>query len=321
MPDRSPVLGIGRNAVTRLFNELLRHLARAVRIAAIGALTPGSMTSEGLLTGLGRRRILSATVEPFKLLFPVRRGASSPLESFIVDHTDAAWEETLTAEGTRMRDVLGQRRAAALAAGNDDLATLLEMANAGVDRRLAAARAFNDVTRWQDSRGYTLSDRVWDARAATRLAIDRELRLSIARGDDALDVAKRLEGFLAPGNAATTRTPGRGGTGNAAARRLARTELSRSYNQSAVTSAAANPFVKGMRYVLSGSHPKADRCSDLAQADGYGLGAGCYPIGSFPTPPIHPNCLCHSSPLVMSGEDRRRLLRQRYGFTDGENRV
>lgn len=316
MPDRPPVLGANRNAATRAFDRMLATMAREVRIAAIGALTtPGSVSSDGLLTGLGRRRILTAIADPLQVLFPVRRGASSPLESFIADYADVAWERTLTAEGTRLRDILGTQRTAALAAGDTDLATLLRMADAGIDRRLAAARAFSDTRTWVDPNGYRLSDRVWNARTATRTAIDREVRLSVARGDDAIQVARRLEPFLAPGNAATTMTPGgRAGIGNAATRRLARTELSRAYNHAAVTSAAANPFVLGMRYHTSGVHKDTDSCDDYASQDVYDLGVGGYPVEAFPTPPQHPHCRCFGTSLVMPADQRQALLRHRYGL-------
>lgn len=160
------------------------------------------------------------------------------------------------------------------------------------------AEAFDDTRSWVDPRGYTLSDRLWRARQADRDAIDTILRSAIAAGDDPLKAAKRLEDYLTPvGHATRTSTP-RSGSGNYAARRLARTEVTRAFGQATIQAADLNPFVDGVKWNLSGSHPKPDACDGHARRHSRGMEPGVYRPSETPRYPEHPMCLCHLSPVV-----------------------
>ena len=159
---------------------------------------------------------------------------------------------------------------------------------------------------WVTSDGYRLSDRVWDAGQETRRTIDSILKQALATGEDALETADKLETYLNPalrpkrtkaGNlrrnqprSIVTATPGRGGHGSYATRRLARTEMSRAHAESTRVAAELNPYVTGLTYRVSGNHPKADECDKTAK--GGEQGDGVYPIGSCPLPPRHPHCRC-----------------------------
>ena len=173
---------------------------------------------------------------------------------------------------------------------------------------LLRAYGFDSTSTWKDSRGYTLSTRIWRARREVRSQIDRVLREAIANGTDALEVADILEQYLDPALAPVrnslgrlirnqkpvivTRAPGRGGAGSASARRLARTEITRAMGQATIMAGQANPFCEGIRWNLSTSHKDQDICDQHANADDYDLGRGVYPVESVPPYPSHPHDLC-----------------------------
>lgn len=152
----------------------------------------------------------------------------------------------------------------------------------GDDYRQSLADNLDDTRSWVDPNGYQLSDRVWAAREADRAVINNVLRAGVANGTSALEVAKVLEKYVNPAS----------GAGNYAARRLARTEITRALGAGTLDAAARNPFNKGVKWALSGSHPRSDLCDPNAGQDKYGLGTGVYPVGQVPRYPGHPNCLC-----------------------------
>ena len=206
-----------------------------------------------------------------------------------------------------------------------------ESATATEERNL---RAYGlDVTRqWVGEGGYRLSDSVWDARQATREQIDRLLRDAIASGEDALDVADKLEQYLDPSLAPkltatgryvrnqapviVTRSPGRGGMGSYPARRLARTEITRAHGAATIWAAERTPGNVGVKWNLSGSHPKSDPCDVHASRDS-GLGPGVYPPKDVPRYPEHPMDLCNLSQATTDDVDGLvEDLRARYSLSE-----
>ncbi len=183
---------------------------------------------------------------------------------------------------------------------------------------LMRSYGFDDTRSWVDPNGYRLSDRLWRSRKAVRDQIDQVLRNAIANGTDALDVADILEQFLNPDYAPVrnalgrlirnqikgivTRAPGRSGYGSFFARRIARTEISRAHAEATRLAALRNPFAQGIRWTLSGSHPREDECSELANRD-IGLGRGVYEPENAPRMPQHPQCLCHWQTVVSDDVD------------------
>lgn len=163
---------------------------------------------------------------------------------------------------------------------------------------------FDPTRSWVDPAGHKLSDRIWMGGEDLRSRIDGILDYHIQRGTNAVEVGRELELYLtydgrinAKGQQVFTRTP-YGNSGLARPRTLARTEISRAYGAATTQAAALNPFVAGLKWRLSASHPQMDQCDQRASADPNGLGKGVYPVDSVPRYPDHPNCLCTLSPKV-----------------------
>jgi hypothetical protein len=141
---------------------------------------------------------------------------------------------------------------------------------------------------WVDPNGYRLSDRIWNTAGNTRTRLDAFLEDRIRNGQGALQMSRELETFLVPGRALRTSKP-YGTDASFDAMRLSRTEIARAHAAAAEISAAMNPFVQGLRVVLSGSHRKRDICDDAAAS-------GPWPKDEIPFRyrlPLHPACLCH----------------------------
>lgn len=152
---------------------------------------------------------------------------------------------------------------------------------------------------WNTPDGYRLSDRIWNADNELRRRIDALLRDGLRNGDGSLVLSRRLERFLIPGRAALrTRRP-YGTDASFDGMRLARTELARAFNYAAYIAGYSNPYVSGIDWALSPSHPKVDICDSLATIDmGGGRIKEPYPMGSANVPPAHPHCLCTSRSVV-----------------------
>lgn len=199
-----------------------------------------------------------------------------------------------------------------------------------IDREFAstaakqAAAEFDDVRTWVDPRGYRLSDRIWQSRQDVRRQIDLTLQEAVANRTDALVVAKQLEQHLNPSYALlrgpdgkilknqprgiVTKAPGRGGQGSYAARRLARTEISRAHAQATQKAAALTPFALGWQWNLSAQHPKPDACDANATNNDFKLGPGVYPPNAGPRMPNHPHCLCFST--IVTRDDLDNVLKE-----------
>lgn len=200
----------------------------------------------------------------------------------------------------------------------DAPAELLRMLAYAPEERRRRAAALDDARTWVDPRGWRLSDRVWLARSTVRAAIDDALREAIRDGLPAAEVADRLERFLRPRarlvRTATGVNPRYQGAGSYSGRRLVRTEVSRAHAAATVQSAQVlGPLAQGLRFQLSPSHVRADRCDPLADHD-EGLGRGVYPVDAFPAPPRHPHCLCCASVVVVPRDEAVAVIRARYGL-------
>jgi hypothetical protein len=76
---------------------------------------------------------------------------------------------------------------------------------------------------------------------------------------------------------------------------IARTEAMQAARESARASMAKQPWVHGIRWTLSGSHPRADVCDVYAATDMFGLGPGGYPVDRVPG--RHPLCMCFEAAI------------------------
>lgn len=223
-----------------------------------------------------------------------------------------------------------------MAPTEDEIRDLFAMANnpAIAAERVARADGFDPSRSWVDGSPKRLSDRLWSARQWDRDQIDALLVNAIRTGEDGLVTARKLEQFLDPAFAPTRRdgrrivrgqnraivtdAPGRGGSGSFPARRLARTEITRAHGAGTIAAAEKSPFVQGVRWMLSGRHPKADPCNGNAERDS-GLGAGVYPPKDVPTYPNHPQCLCSLAPVANPDADAVvDALRQQFGLGEVE---
>ena len=78
--------------------------------------------------------------------------------------------------------------------------------------------------------------------------------------------------------------------------RLARSEINNAFHAISVNHNVEKPWVEGMRWHLSRSHPKPDDCDKFAK--GGPKGDGVYrPPSNTPRKP-HPHCFCYVTPEV-----------------------
>jgi hypothetical protein len=149
-------------------------------------------------------------------------------------------------------------------------------------------------------RARVLSTRVYKNAALSSGAVERQIRASIIQGENARQLAKRVEQFV------SAKTPG--GVSYAALR-LARTELNNAFHEQQKMQGDA-PWVKSIKWNTSRSHPKKDSCDDLATQNLHGLGRGCYPADAVPDKP-HPQCLCFTTFNTISEKDMLALVVRR----------
>ena len=169
---------------------------------------------------------------------------------------------------------------------------------------------------WVDPNGYVLSDRIWRMGTDTRTRLDAMIAESIRRGDSALNISKMAERFMLPGRAALRTNKPYGTDASYRGMVLGRTEIARAHGWATILSARLNPYVEGVDWALSASHPKLDICDDLATL-GMGGGRLREPYGLYDVPayPPHPQCLCNLQSVVTADmqsvtDDLRQWMEQ-----------
>ena len=148
---------------------------------------------------------------------------------------------------------------------------------------------------WQDSRGYQLSDRIWNTSVETRRAIDDMISAAFREGMGALELSRILESALIPGMDAIRTDRPYGTDLSFFAMRLAQTEIARAANHSAYISAYLNPYVDRIDVARS---PNGDaRCPICPRFATIGIGGERlrepYSIYAANIPPYHPYCKDH----------------------------
>jgi hypothetical protein len=208
----------------------------------------------------------------------------------------------------------GQRRAAlrAIEGADFDLKSLLrglppDVASALIDSTRAGARLALDraIARLGGRNQIVLAQSVYRNTQLMDGTIDRLINSGIARGLSAREMAAEVRRFILPNV--------RGGV-SYAAMRLGRTELNNSYHSASVAYWSDSPFVPGMQWNLSGSHPKADICNEYADEDHERLGRGVFSTLNVPPKP-HPQCLCYVVPQSLSDDEIVRKMNR--GDFDG----
>jgi hypothetical protein len=185
----------------------------------------------------------------------------------------AAVENMFTYERMLWRSVMDQR----------DVDTLLRSA------KRQAARSVDVVeTRMLGYSRIPLSERVYKSQKLLSGQVDRLVDHALARGVSAKELADDVRAFIKP------TTPG--GV-RYAAMRLGRTEINNAFHATQVRQAIRSPAIEGMKWNLSGSHPKPDECNDYADHGGDGV----WLPAEVPAKP-HPMCLCYMTPVTVPRE-------------------
>lgn len=170
--------------------------------------------------------------------------------------------------------------------------------------------------------GLNTPARVWKIDREFRDDFNLVLLNGVQQGDSAYNVAKQLEQLIGAGadcprwtstrlygmTPSERRTSAAGLIRGAAcdgqgvsyrALRLARTEIQKIHDQAFERQAAQLPFVDLVQVHLSPAHSKDTRCECETIVAGGENGDGVYPVGEIDLP-IHPNCLCFKTFVLMS---------------------
>ena len=123
--------------------------------------------------------------------------------------------------------------------------------------------------------------------------IDKVVNNGILLNKSAREIATDVRVYIRPD------TPG--GV-SYAAQRLGRTELNNAFHETTRRNAEAQPWVEGMKWHLSGSHPRPDECNRYAEQDSYRMGEGVYPSSRVPSKP-HPQCFCYISAVTKPNDE------------------
>lgn len=167
-------------------------------------------------------------------------------------------------------------------------------------------------------KGLNLSDQLWQKSENFTANITEIIRQSVVLGQDAVITARILEQYVQK----DTRTLVRDYPNMMKhlkgkvpedlcyeSLRLVRTETTAAFGEGTIAAAKATPSCKGIKWVLSLSHPVMDICDELAAHD-EGLGLGVYSLGNEPRYPAHPNDMCFLVPVHEQPEDFVQRLRR-----------
>lgn len=86
------------------------------------------------------------------------------------------------------------------------------------------------------------------------------------------------------------------------ARRIARTELQRAYQDGEFAQWINDDDVVAFQWRTSSKHSDCDICDLYKEADLYGLGKGVFPKDKVPSLPLHPHCMCYLKPILQGAE-------------------
>lgn len=161
--------------------------------------------------------------------------------------------------------------------------SILAQGRAGIDNLLARGAA-----------GIPLSQQVYRTSVASGQQLDRTLNALILNGASAREIATRVKGFIDPATA---------GGASYAAMRLGRTELNNAFHTVSKTHYQDNPFIDGVKWSLSSSHPKADQCDEYAHGVHFRGGEpGVFKPDDLPSKP-HPQCFCFMEPTMIDDDE------------------
>lgn len=152
--------------------------------------------------------------------------------------------------------------------------------------------------RWTDENGYRLSDRLWRGEQRAREKIDAILMRELRNNLGSLKLSRLLQLYLLPARKDVKTNKPYGTTASFDAMRLARTEISRAYNQAAYTSALINPYVNSIDVVRSANGDR--NCKTCPQHATIDIGGKrirpAYDQNAAHIPPFHPHDMCRIEP-------------------------
>lgn len=154
----------------------------------------------------------------------------------------------------------------------------------------AAARNAVENLRSRYVNRIDLADSVYRNEALANGKVAQVVNRGILLNKSAAEIAKDVRQYIDPNV--------KGGV-SYAAKRLGRTELNNAFHETTLRGVREVPWTEGVKWNLSGSHPRTDICNDYADADGYNMGSGVYPPSVAPGKP-HPQCLCYLSVIQMN---------------------
>ena len=288
-----------------------------------GAITDAARPSDGTLDGLGQYRAKQAVTREWnkffaewKELFEEMRtqAASIPFGMMAVYHDKF------------LRPKLGNLTERALSERTNVIDFVF-------NPQVEAVRAAADKRIYSD--GLKLSRRIWKLDHESLRQIENIISTGVANGSSAWDIAQALEQYLGAGQDCPrwTRTrlykvpkkeiaAGRrtglyskdacAGQGVAyKALRLARNEIQAIHHLATDAMLKQMPWVQREQIHLSAAHPVEDECDVIVT--GGENGAGVYAVGAI-TLPIHVQCLCYKTAVLMSETEFTARLR---GWTNG----
>jgi len=142
-----------------------------------------------------------------------------------------------------------------------------------------AAQAVEDVISRRTS-GHTLAERIYAHGKVSTKKVGDIVERNLVLQRSAKDIAREVRDHFHPG------VPG--GT-SFAAMRVGRSEINNAHHDTTRRLGAKKPWVLGMKWNLSGSHPRPDECNDYAEhSEGMGKGVWSDPPGK-----PHPMCFCY----------------------------
>lgn len=137
-----------------------------------------------------------------------------------------------------------------------------------------------------------LSQQVYRTEALASGQVDRIINSSLATGDSAADIAKKVRSSIDPS------TPG----GVAyAAKRLGRTEINNAFHAQSIADIEDKPWVDDVNWNLSKVHvPQGCKCEEYAAIR-------VFSNDSIPDKP-HPQCMCYTTPNATNFDDFKANL-------------
>lgn len=125
--------------------------------------------------------------------------------------------------------------------------------------------------------------------------VDQAVNIGLLTGKSADEIARTVQNMINPSVMGGVKY---------AAMRIGRTELANAFHQTTIRYSREQPWVRGYKWNLSGSHGRTDICNEYAGDDHANMGPGVFKKNNVPDKP-HPQCLCY---LTIVGVDDKTFI-------------